>query len=183
MKDAKIFLIAGKARSGKDTVADIMEKHYEAKGQKVVKLGFSEHIKTYAKKITGWDGNDKTKPRELLQVLGTDIIRNKIDKDFFVKRTCEDIVIYKYYFDVIIISDVRYPNELEEPKKRFQNVITVKVDRPNFENELTEKEKKHATETALDNYTNYDYTIENDGDLNTLTNKVETLIEEVEHGH
>ena len=55
MKETKIFLIAGKARSGKDTVADIMEKYYESKNQKVVKLGFSEHIKTYAKKITGWD--------------------------------------------------------------------------------------------------------------------------------
>ena len=128
-------------------------------------------------------GTEETKPRELLQVLGTDIIRNKIDKDFFVNRTCEDIVIYKYYFDVIIISDVRYPNELEEPQKRFQNVTTIKVERPNFENDLTKKQKEHATETALDNYTNYDYIINNDGDLNDLNNKIENLIEEVEHGY
>ncbi len=183
MKETKIFLIAGKARSGKDTVADIMKKHYENQNLKVVRLGFSEPIKNYAQKITGWDGNDATKPRELLQVLGTDIIRNKIDKNFFVNRICEDIVIYKYYFDVIIISDVRYPNELEEPKKRFQNITTIKVERPNFENELTDKEKAHATETALDNYKDYDYVINNDNDIEALAQKVEKLIKEVEHGH
>ena len=34
---------------------------------------------------------EETKPRTLLQQLGTDIIRNNIDNYFFIKRIIEDI--------------------------------------------------------------------------------------------
>ena len=178
----KIFLIAGKARSGKDTAANMIKTYYEKNGKKVLIIGFADHIKNYAKKITGWDGTDETKPRELLQTLGTDIIRKEIDENFFVNRTIDDIKVYKYYFDVIILSDVRFPNELELPKKVFEEVYTIKVERPNFENNLTLEQKKHATETALDNYDNFDYIINNDGDLEKLNNDVLKIIGDVENG-
>ena len=42
-----------------------------------------------------WDGSEETKPRELLQKLGTDVIRNKLDKaEMFIKRQVDDIEIY-----------------------------------------------------------------------------------------
>lgn len=179
MKDTKIFLIAGEARTGKDTALKIINDYYEKQNQKVVKLGFTDYIKNYAMKISDWDGSDETKPRELLQTLGTDIVRNKINKDFFINRLCEDITVYKYYFDVIIISGARFPNELEKPKQSFENVITIKMERPNFTNELTEKQKGHITEHALDNYKNYDYIIVNDGDIKNLEEKITKLLEEV----
>ncbi len=180
MKETKIYLLAGKARSGKDTVMEIITKYYENKKQSVVNLGFTDYIKNYAMKITNWDGSDETKPRELLQILGTDIVRNKINKDFFINRLCEDITVYKYFFDVIIISGARFPNELEVPKKLFKNVKVIKVERPNFTNELTEKQKEHITEHALDDYNNYDYVITNDGNIKDLEKKVIDILEEVE---
>jgi len=180
MKDAKIYLIAGQARSGKDTVLQIIKKHYENTNKAVVKLGFADYIKNYAMKITNWNGEDKTKPRELLQIIGTDIVRNQINKDFFINRVCEDIMVYKYFFDVIIISGARFPNELDIPKKLFKNVKIIKVERPNFTNELTEKQKEHITEHALENYNNYDYLIVNDGDINDLEKKVKQMIGEIE---
>jgi len=180
MKESKIFLIAGKARSGKDTTLQIIKDFYEQNGKSVVKLGFADYIKNYAQKITNWDGKDETKPRDLLQIIGTDIVRNQINKDFFINRICEDIMVYKYFFDVIIISGARFPNELDIPKKVFKNVKIIEIERPNFTNELTEKQKEHITEHALENYNNYDYLIVNDGDINDLEKKVKQMIGEIE---
>lgn len=179
MQKTKIFIIAGKARSGKNTIAKIIKDYFEVQGKKVVEIGFTDYIREYAKKITNWDGQDETKPRELLQKLGTDIVRNQINKDFFVNRVCEDIKVYQQFFDVIIISGARFPNELETPKKQFSNVTIIKVERPNFENELTTKQRTHITETALDNYQRYDYLIINDNNLEHLRKKTKKIIDEV----
>ena len=176
-----IYVISGKARHGKDTVAIDIKEIYEKKGLKVINLAYGSYIKEYAKKISNWDGNEETKPRELLQELGTDIIRKQIDHDFFVRRLCEDILVYSYYFDIITISDARFPNELEWPKKKFDNVISIKVIRDNYDSVLSEKEQKHLTEVALDEYNSYDYVIHNDGTLDDLKEKVSDVVRKVEH--
>ncbi len=181
MKETKIYLLAGKARTGKDTVANAIIDYYEKRNKKVVRLGFSDYIKNYAMKITKWDGTDENKPRDLLQELGTDLVRNKINKDFFINRICEDIMVYSYYFDAIVISGARFPNELDSPKSKFKNVIVIKMERPNYENNLTEKQKKHITEHALENYQNYDYLLENDSSIENLILKTNKMLEEVEH--
>lgn len=182
-KKPKIFLIAGKARHGKDTVAEMILDEYNDRNKKGVNLALGSYIKMYAQKISNWDGNDETKPRELLQYLGTDVIRKKIDDLFFVNRICEDIKVYSYFFDIITVSDVRFVCEIEIPEAMFENVIKIKVERPNVETNLTEKEKKHQSEIDLDNYTDYDYVIKNDGSLDELKNKVHHIIEVIENEH
>ena len=177
----KIYVISGKARHGKDTVAMDVKEIYEGKGLKVINLSYGSYIKEYAKKISNWDGTEETKPRELLQELGTDVIRKKIDNDFFVRRICEDIKVYSYYFDIITISDARFPNELEWPKKNFDNVINIRVIRDGYDSVLSEKEQKHLTEVAIDEYNNYDYVIHNDGTLDDLKIKVSDVVRKVEH--
>ena len=180
MKDTKIFLLAGKARTGKDTVASEIVKYYENKQKKVVRLGFSDYIKGYAMKISAWNGEDETKPRDLLQQIGTDIVREKINKDFFINRICEDILVYSYFFDVIVISGARFPNELDIPKNKFKNVTIIKMERPNYQNNLTEKQKKHITEHSLEDYQNYDYLLVNNENIEELQNKTKKILEEVE---
>lgn len=175
----RLYVIAGKARHGKDTVALAIKEAYA--GKKIINLGYGSYIKNYAMNISDWDGNEDTKPRDLLQQLGTDVIRNKIDKDFFVKRICDDVKVYSYYFDVIIISDARFPNEVLTPKKLFDNVVTVRVIRPNFETNLSSKEQRHATETALDEFNDYDFEIVNDGTIDELNEKVFDMVKKVEH--
>ncbi len=177
----KIFVISGKARHGKDTVALDIKEIYEKKGLRVINLAYGSYIKEYAKKISDWDGKEESKPRELLQELGTDIIRKKIDNDFFVRRICEDIKVYSYYFDIITISDARFPNELEWPKKIFENVINIRIIRDGYDSVLTKTEQKHLTEVALDEYNNYDYVIHNDGTLEDLKGKVLDVVRKVEH--
>ena len=46
--------------------------------EKMISLQYGSYIKEYAKKISNWDGNEETKPRELLQQLGTNIIRKNM---------------------------------------------------------------------------------------------------------
>ena len=68
-KNMKVFIIYGKARNGKDTVASMIEEYY--KDKKTINLQISSTLKEYAKKMSDWDGSDnETKPRELLQQLG-----------------------------------------------------------------------------------------------------------------
>ncbi len=172
----KIYIIAGKARSGKDTVATTINKICKKNNLKHINLQFSLYIKEYAKKISDWDGNDETKPRELLQFLGTDLIRNKIDQLFFVNRIVEDIMVYSYFFDVITISDTRFKLEIDIPKSKFENVKSIQVVRPQLNNELSLSEQQHKSEIDLDDYMGYDYTIVNDGTLNDLEKEVYKII-------
>ena len=172
----KIYIIGGKARQGKDTVCGMIRKHYTDLGIKNINLQFSSYLKEYAKRIAAWDGDDTDKPRELLQELGSEVIRKKIDPLFFVKRMVGDIKVYSHYFDVITISDARFKVEIDTIKENFKDVVAIKVVRPNFDNGLTEEEKKHSTEVDLDDYNKFDYEIINDGSIEDLGDKIEDLM-------
>jgi len=172
----KVYMICGKARHGKDTVASMIQKIYEEKNLKILNLQYTTYMKEYAKNIVSWDGNDETKPRTLLQELGN-TIRNEIDPLFFINRMIEDIKVYSYYFDAITVSDVRMKREIDIPKEKLNNVISVNVVRPNFDNGLSDKEKKHLTEVDLDNYENYDFKIINDGSLEDLEKEVRKMVD------
>ena len=175
-KEAKIYIISGKARAGKDTTGSYIKEYYESKGKKVINLAFADYIKMYAKKISDWDGSDESKPRTLLQELGTDLIRNKIDEYFFINRMIEDIKVYSYFFDIIIITDARLVKEIVAIKNNFKDVVSINLERTNTESELTCLEQNHITETGLDGYSDYDYIIINDGTLEDLRKKVFDLL-------
>ena len=171
----KIIIISGKARAGKDTTANMLKEICIDK--KIINLQYSSYIKEYAKKISNWDGREETKPRELLQQLGTDIIRKRIDDEFFIKKIIDDIKVYSFFFDVITISDARFKKEIDNIRNVFDNVVTVRIVRPNFDNGLTEEQKKHPSEVDLDDYDKFDYDLINDGTLEDLKVKVERLVE------
>lgn len=159
----KVYLISGPARNGKDTIANFLEDEYVRRGYKVCRTQISKYLKMYIKDYFGWDGSEETKPRDLLQKLGTDIIREKLKKErFFVDRTIEDIDILSHFFDVMIISDIRFPLEITGIKEAYDDVVSINVKRINFETELTGEQQKHKTETALKDFKDYDYNIIND---------------------
>lgn len=165
----RLFLISGKSRAGKDTFADFMIGILKENNKKVIKTQMSKYLKYYIKDYFGWDGKEETKPRTLLQMLGTDIIRKKLNHPlFFIKRTLEDIEIMKHFFDYIIISDVRFPEEIDELKKVYPDLISINIIRPNYINELNDIEKEHISENALLNYKSFDYKIINDKTLDDL---------------
>ena len=97
--EIKLFVISGKARSGKGEITKIINNYYKEK--KCINISFAYYLKQYAKKISNWDGREETKPRELLQQLGTEVIRRNIDSLFFVDEIIKDIKVYSFFFKII----------------------------------------------------------------------------------
>lgn len=89
-----------------------------------------------------------------------------------------------------IISDMRFPNEMEAVKSR--GGVTIRINRPKpkvstgdaiIDNVLNETKNfgivEHPSETALDN-AEFDYVIDNDGTIGDLIGKVEVILRELE---
>lgn len=169
----RLYVLAGKARSGKDTTADFMEKYY--KNKKIIRLMYGAGVKIYASLLSDWDGSEEDKPRELLQKIAVE--SREVNPDYTIKRMEEDINILKDYCDIIIITDARMPEEVLMPKEKFKEAITIKLERPNFDSPLSLSQQKSLTEVALDNFDNYDYVVSNDGTLEDLDRKIINLIE------
>ena len=176
----KIILLAGKANSGKDSSAEYFDKYYRDKGLDVVNIQIAYYIKMYAKQIAKWDGDNETKPRQLLQDLGTELIRKHIDNYFFIKRILQDIDIYSRYFDVVTISDGRMPEEMDSIKEAYPEAINIHVTRPGYVSHLTKGQKAHITEMLVDEYDKYDYEIVNDGTLEDLEKQVYKLARKID---
>ena len=159
-----IILIAGKARSGKNTVSKILESEFIKEKKEVIISPYTKYLKEYIHNITDWNIEDENnKPRDLLQKLSSELIKGKLGlENIFINRQIEDIKIYSYFKDVIIINDVRFPKEIDTIKNVFTNVVSIQVKRSNYISGLTKEQLQDVTETSLDNYNNFDYIIEND---------------------
>ena len=174
-RDIKIYVLSGKAKSGKDAVSKIIANYH--KNKKCISLSYSYYLKDYIKRIAGWNGSEETKPREMLQQVGIELIRNKINDRLFIERLLEDIEVFSYFYDVIVITDARLVEEVELPKQRLDNVVTIRINRENIDNNLTLEQKDHLTETALDNYSNFDYIINNNKTFEDLEKEVLKIME------
>lgn len=179
----KIILLSGKAEHGKTTAAEILVDKLTKKGKKVIITRYAYYLKDLAKRYFGWDGTKNEEGRELLQKLGTNIIREALNKPtFHVNRICEDIEIAQDEFDYFIIDDTRFPNEIYYPKAMFgEKVVSVRIKRMNddetlFSSKLTEEQKRHQSEVALDDF-NFDYVI-SAKNIEQLEEALEYLIKE-----
>ena len=179
------------------------------------------NIKKNMKKIT-----KRTTVREILQQVGTDLLRNQLHPNIWVnslmseyktkstlvsevnylgdsrcgicKKPTKDISYFlcdehveksKNNFPNWIITDTRFPNELEAVKKR--NGITIRINRVTFRERTTEIGKiftvaqpevdkllgieEHESETALDN-AEFDYEIHNNGTIPELIDKIRNIL-------
>ncbi len=168
-----LYLISGKAQTGKDTTAKIIADLAKEKGLKHINLQVSTTLKEYAKNISDWDGSEETKPRKLLQHLGTEIIRKEIDNFLFIRRLAEDIQVYQKFFDIITVSDIRFVLEIDYLKKQYENLITIRLERDTNQ----KRKSKHPTEIELDNYQDFDYIIKNNDTVHDLRNKLIAIFE------
>lgn len=171
----KIILISGKAEHGKTTLANLFKELLS--NERIVTMSYATTIKDYTKKYFGWDGKPETKPRELLQELGTDVIRKKLGKPLFhAQRLAEDIEVLWDKFDYVLVDDCRFPNEYYYLKAKFPNeVMFINVFRPGHVSKLTEEQLKHESETALDNFNAYDYKASGEN-VTDLREHVENII-------
>ncbi|MDE5888654.1 MAG: hypothetical protein K2H20_01395 [Bacilli bacterium] len=167
----KVFLVAGKAGSGKNEVANIIKKYLPD----TVITSLSKYIKLFALELTDWDGRDFNKPRAFLQNMG-DILR-EIDEDFLVRRMKEDFFVYNKLAIENVVIDLRLRHEIEYFKQiEDLEVITIYVSSSSNVRDLSDEEKNHHTEVDLDNYEGFDYVIDNKFD-DTLEKDVIKILE------
>lgn len=157
----KIITISSKAKGGKDFSANLIKQKLESKGEKVLITHYADLLKYICKTFFGWDGKKNVEGRTLLQYVGTDIIRKK-NPDYWINFIIGILNLFPNEWDYVLIPDTRFPNENDLMKEYF-DVTTVRVIRPNFDNGLTEEQKNHESETALDDY-EFDYRIINNSD-------------------
>ena len=174
----RVFLIAGKAGSGKSEVAKIIKDYYEKLKEKTVITEYSKYLKLYAREMLDWDGNNQNKPRDFLQEMGLFIRENLKQKDLLIKRMKTDMLVYEHFFKNVVISDVRYPEEIILMKEDYPKAISILVVNDLEDSPLTIKQARHKTEHALDNYEGFDYVIHNQFEQN-LKNEVYEILEEL----
>ena len=170
----RIFLVAGKAGSGKGEVAKLIKEYYIYKLENCAITEYTKYLKNFAKELTDWDGNSNTKPRKYLQELG-DKIRG-IDSKYFTNNMLNDLRVYETLVDNLVIADVRMPAEIEEIKLNYDDVYTIYVENQFSNSDLTLEEQSHVTELALENYEEFDYILANDTKA-TLKEKVFKFLE------
>jgi len=143
----------------------------------------------------------KLTPRLLLQLLGTDCGRNILHPNIWINALfanyntegfdytgCEGKEIKgSWTYPKWVITDMRFPNEMEAVKNR--GGITIRVNRPkatesigmdiiDMENNQVVKsyrKSEHESETALDN-AEFDYVIDNNSDIHHLIEEVRKML-------
>lgn len=156
----RIFVIAGGSGSGKGEVSRLIKEFYTYKLENSVITEYAKYLKGFAVELSDWDGNPNTKPRRYLQELGDKI--RKYDKKFFINRMIEDLKLYEEFVDNVIVEGARFPEEIEDIKLNFDNVYSIYVVNQHDSSKLSIEEQSHITETALEDYNEFDYILAND---------------------
>lgn len=182
----KIIGLGYKARSGKDTAADML---VEVHG--FTRIGFADKLKKGVQELFGFTsnqvwGNEKLVPDEywstvfqrditpafVLQYVGTDLFRDNFHNDFWVLTVLKEIS--KYPDANWVVPDVRFPNEGEAIKSIGGSVYM--VDRRIELRGDIGRPVDHPSETALDGWDGWDGIIDNNGSLEDLFNQVDALV-------
>lgn len=106
-----------------------------------------------------------TTPRALLQYLGTDIVRNMVDINGWVKIAADKIQEWRDRGANVVLTDVRFQNEADVITNA--NGKLVRINRETESNDTHESEKQDF---------NVDIEIQNDGSVYDLHKKVRELI-------
>jgi hypothetical protein len=176
-----IIGLSGYAQSGKDTIANHLINKYgftrvafadpirEAVYNLNPKINIGDMNGVYlatAVDRLGWD-NVKVESEEarwLLQRMGTEVGREMFGENFWVDQAMKKALEH----DKVVITDVRYPNELKAILGHSGAVWRVIKDSVGAVN-------KHASETALDDY-NFEYIIFNNDTIESLYESVDSFI-------
>ena len=171
--------IHGKAGSGKDTIANVLSNTWFSQVK-----AFADPVRDLTAamfridRVLFIDRTDKEtiipdlgySPRELLQYVGTELVRDNVDEQFWIKHMSWRIA--ASHSSTIIIPDVRFQNEvnwvLSHPKSYL-----ISVHRPGISEVGI---KNHASEAGIkipEEYAHKAYDIQNTGTLEDLYKKVQ----------
>ena len=171
----KMIGITGRARSGKDTLADYLVKEYG-----FTRYAFADPMKDCLAQIPGWDhrhmhGDLKDQvdpyynvtPRHAMQRLGTECFRT-LNPDFWIKVA--ERILDPYNEAPVVISDVRFENEAQFVRRRG---LLIHLRRPQ-----AQADAQHQSEQGVFRIAD-DVLIENNGTVNQLYEDVDRLMIEI----
>jgi len=189
--------LMGAAGSGKNTVGDYLNSEY----------GFAEELFAWSLKQAVqtifcipddimFDRVKREEPlfhwpgwtvRTLLQFVGTELFRNQVDRDVWVKSLALRVkeerakraspLSRQPPMEKLMITDVRFPNELDALSNLIDDAKShsIKVVRPGVDGKVIGI-KNHESET---HDMEADFTIVNDGTIENLWEKVDKLMEDL----
>lgn len=183
-----IIGLVGFIGAGKGTVADILVREHEYH-----KFSFADALKDAVATIFTWprgllegDSNAsrafrervdpwwshklgyEVTPRLILQKMGTEACRHGIADNIWIAALEKRI----HGYDDVVISDVRFPNEIDFVRSAGGKIVRVKRGE---EPSLEEQMKMHISETAWNSVVP-DYVIDNDGTLQDLKDKIKLIL-------
>lgn len=173
-----IILISGKSHSGKGTVALQLEQLLKNQNKHVIRCSLSTYIRQIAKDDFYWNGVDTLEFRKFAGEV------YRIGTNFYPYHTARrvwerDIQPYANKDTIAIVESFRekvnydYFNILKE-QKIIDDILTIRVIRPDYDDIQNEEHKQHVSESDLDNFP-FDYYIENDGTVVELEYKLKEL--------
>lgn len=173
----RVVLISGKARHGKDTTAQLMGDRLTELGYRVLTTHFGDLVKFICSKYLEWDGEKDDYGRRLLQTVGTEVVRAQ-DEDYWARFVYQVLTFFRDEWDYVLIPDTRFQNEIDLAAKFGFKSTHIRVERPDFDSNLSENAKNHPSETALDDV-KPEFYLQNPGVLEAFESNVWEIVEEL----
>lgn len=165
-----IIILSGKQFCGKDTIAKILLEKLPS----FCRIGLADSIKLKYSEQTGLTVEEieknKSKYRPDLIKLGNQ--GREIHPDFWI-----DNILSRN--ENVIVPDVRVPHEVE--KFKDNNAFCIRVEATSEvrgKRGILSRENDY-TETALDNYEDWNYIINNNGTLESLQPEIDKLVKKI----
>ncbi len=161
-----IITFSGSARHGKSSSQQILTNILHDIDKRVLRADYGLMVKYYSCLFqdqshniqfeqliqTMFEKNENSRTK--WQLLGTEKVRDAFP-NFWVDNIINVAKVFENDYDYILIADCRFPNEISRWIEEGYDIITIHVDRPKFENELTQAQRMHRSETSLNNF-NFD---------------------------
>lgn len=156
----KVILLIGRAGVGKDESYKCIKNLYP----RAERYAFADRLKVFAYEM-GWDGRKDERGRKLLQGIGQTVRAYK--EGFWALKVAK--AIENDMPDIAVITDCRFPNEIEIIKGYFRDVTTIRIIRD-------VSEIDDISEHSLDDY-EPDFTVDNNGTFLDLQNSLKDVLE------
>lgn len=172
--------LAGKKRSGKDTVARMLKEHG------FVQSSFAAPIRSFVASLLGATLDeleiekedpiallDGVTPRHMMQTLGTEWGRELIHPELWLRSWRMRYQRYLYIGVDVVVSDVRFDNEARIIEQL--GGVVVQIVRPGLPDA-----DSHISETPLPENLIHGY-LYNDSDMETLQQRVTDMLTTLQH--
>ncbi len=177
-----VIAFGHKRRVGKDTASRFLMTHFRIQmpRKNIMKGSFANTLKDVSYIMYKWAGikegiyyeNNPEERYKVIPALGMHVVDVWIKVGNLMRSIYEGTWIEALMFntnaDILIISDLRYPNEAQ--KIRDMGGILIRIDRPDA------PISNDVSDNALNDWTDWDYIIHNKGTLKDYSNQIHDLI-------